>query len=56
MNIPKPPWYGAVNKKLEGLEWLVDALLIAIIVISLILLLRGDRLSKTAFLVYLVSP
>lgn len=56
MNIPKMPWYSAVNKKLKGVEWLVNALLIAIIVISVVLLVRGDRLTKTAWFVYLISP
>ena len=56
MNIPKPPWYKAIDKKLEGAEWLVNALLIGIIVVSVILLVRGDRVTKTAWLVYLVSP
>jgi hypothetical protein len=56
MNIPKPPWYGAIDKKLKGAEWLVNALLIGIILISIVLLLRGDRLTRTAWLVYLVSP
>lgn len=58
MNIPKwrPPWYKALNQKLEGAEWLVNALLIGIIVVSVILILRGDKLAKSAWLVYLVSP
>lgn len=58
MNFPKwrPPWYAAVNKRLEGTEWLVNTGLIIIIAISLVLIFRGDRLSRTAWLVYLVSP
>jgi hypothetical protein len=52
----RPPWYKALNAKLEGKEWLVNALLLSIILISIVLLLRGDRLSRTAWLVYLVSP
>lgn len=56
MNIPKMPWYKALNSKLEGVEWLVNALLIGIIVVSVILIFRGDKLAKTAWLVYLVSP
>jgi len=56
MTIPKPPWYGAVNKKLEGAEWLINPLLIGIAVITIVLLVRGDRVSRTAWLVYLLSP
>lgn len=56
MTIPKPPWYGAVDKKLKEAEWLINPMLIGIIVISLLLLLRGDRVSRTAWLVYLISP
>ena len=56
MNFPVPPWYKPLNQKLERLEWLVNALLIIIIVLCVVALVRGDRLQKTAFLVYLVSP
>lgn len=54
--IPEMPWYKAINKKLEGSEWLVSALLVTIVVLIIILLIRGDRVAKTAFLVYLISP
>lgn len=56
MIIPKPPWYGAINRKLEGHEWWINAGLVIIIVISLVLIARGDRLSRAAWLVYLISP
>lgn len=56
MNFPVPPWYKPLNDKLKGVEWLVDLLLIAIIVISILALLRGNRVTKTAILVYLASP
>ena len=58
MNFPKwrPPWYAYLNKKLEGSEWIVNTGLIIVIVIALVLLLRGDRLSRTAFFIYLISP
>ena len=53
---PEMPWYKALNDKLEGAEWLVNALLAGIAILCVVMLLRGDRLSRTAFLVYLVSP
>jgi hypothetical protein len=56
MKFPIPPWYKPLNEKLKGAEWLVNATLVVIIALCIILLLRGDRLTKTAFLVYLVSP
>jgi hypothetical protein len=56
MKFPVPPWYKPLNDKLGEVEWLVNALLIIIIVLCVIALVRGDRLQKTAFLVYLVSP
>jgi hypothetical protein len=56
MKLPIPPWYKPLNQKLEGVEWLVNASLLVIIAICIFLLVRGDRLAKTAFLVYLVSP
>lgn len=56
MNLPQMPWYKAINDKLEGHEWLINVGLLIIITISLVLILRGDRLSRAAWLVYLVSP
>ncbi len=58
MNLPLPkmPWYKALNDKLEGHEWLISALILSIIAISVLVLLRGDRVAKTAWLVYLISP
>jgi hypothetical protein len=58
MNLPLPkmPWYAALNAKLEGHEWWINAGLLIIIAISLVLIMRGDRLSRAAWLVYLVSP
>ena len=56
MNIPKPPWYGALNKKLEEHEWWINTGIVIIIAISVILIVRGDKLSRAAWLVYLVSP
>ena len=58
MNFPKwrPPWYAYLNKKLEGAEWAINVGLLIIIVVSLLLIFRGDRLSRTAWLVYLISP
>lgn len=56
MNIPKPPWYDWTNRKLEGSEWLVNLILIGIIAISLLALVRADRVTKTAWAVYLISP
>jgi hypothetical protein len=56
MKLPVPPWYKPINQKLEGIEWLVNALLITIAILCIVAVVRGDRLQKTAFLVYLVSP
>lgn len=50
------PWYEPLNRRLEGSEWLVNALLVLIILISVYLILNKDRVAKTAWLVYLVSP
>ncbi len=57
MNLPnwRPPWYATINKKLEGSEWIVNTGLLVIVAISLVLIVRGDRLSRTAWFVYLVS-
>lgn len=58
MNLPIPsmPWYKAINKKLEGREWLINAGIVAVVLISILLIMRGDRVSRAAWLVYLVSP
>ena len=56
LKFPEMPWYKSINRKLEGVEWLVDLILIGVIVLSIILVLRGDRITKTAWVVYLISP
>lgn len=56
MKIPKPPWYGWVDDKLQSVEGLTDVVLLGIIAISIILLFKGDRVTKTSWIVYLVSP
>ncbi len=58
MNLPIPnmPWYKALNSRLEGSEWFVNAGIVAVITLSVFLLLRGDRITKTAWFVYLISP
>ena len=56
MKIPKPPWYSWVDKKLESVEGLTDVVLLGIIVISVFLLIKGDRVAKTAWVVYVISP
>jgi len=51
------PWYKALNDKLEGEpEWVVNVGLLIIVAVSLWLILRGDRLSRTAWFIYLLSP
>jgi hypothetical protein len=54
--IPQMPWYKAVNKALEGREWIADIGLLVVVGLSVLLLLRGDRLQRMAWFVYLVSP
>ena len=56
MTIPIMPWYKALNTKLEEHEWWINTGLVIIIAISVILIVRGDKLSRAAWLVYLVSP
>ena len=58
MKLPLPtmPWYKAINDKLEGAQWLINVGLVIIIAISVMLILRGDRVSRAAWLVYLISP
>lgn len=56
MKLPKPPWYNWVNKKLSSVEGLTNVVLIGIVVISIFLILKGDRVAKTAWVVYLISP
>jgi len=51
-----PPWYKWANRKLEGSEWLVDWALLAVIAITILLLVKGDRVMKTTWLVYLALP
>lgn len=54
--VPKMPWYKAINDKLEGHEWWINAGIVVVIVLSVLLLVRGDRLSRAAWFIYLISP
>ncbi len=56
MKLHKPPWYGWVERKLNSVEGLTNAVLILIAVICIFLVIKGDSVQKTAFAVYLVSP
>jgi hypothetical protein len=56
MHIPSPPWYKALNEKLSGSAGLVDAILLMIIAVSICLFFSKNRVLKTAWLVYLISP
>lgn len=51
-----PPWYDSANHKLEGYEWAIDWLLIGVILITVLLLIKGDRVMKSTWLVYVALP
>jgi hypothetical protein len=54
--ISLPPWYRILNDKLEGSEWFVDWALLAVIAVTILLLAKGDRVTKSTWLIYLALP
>lgn len=52
----KPGWYAPIEKKLEPMTGLVIAGLLAIVLFSVWVLVKGDSIQKTSWLVYLISP
>jgi hypothetical protein len=52
----KPPWYQKLEDYLRPRQDIVTLGLLAIIGISLYLLVKGDPVKRTFWLVYLISP
>lgn len=50
------PWYDALNAKLTPLQPLVILGLAVIVGLSVYFILKGDKVARTAFFVYLISP
>jgi hypothetical protein len=56
MDIPVPPWYKGFEQALSPIEGHTTAVLLAIAGITVVIALRGDAVTKLAWLVYLISP
>lgn len=54
--LPELPWYKAVRDKLVPTEQAANMVLIALLLITLIVLIRGGPVAKAAWAIYLVSP
>ncbi len=50
------PWYGKLEKMLMPAQGLVNLLLVGIILFSVYVIIKGDNVAKTGWLVYLISP
>lgn len=56
MPTPELPWYPAVEKALQPIEPYSSLVLVGIAVVCLWVAFRGDAVTKTAVLVWIVSP
>jgi hypothetical protein len=56
MAIPEAPWYPAFEKMLRPIEPYNSIVLVAISAICIWVAIRGDAFTKTAVLVWIVSP
>lgn len=50
------PWYGKLEKVLGPSQEVVVLLLVGVILISAYLVVKGDAVKRTGWLVYLLSP
>lgn len=53
---PQVPWYPAVERGLRPIERYNSVVLVGIAALALWVAFRGDAVTKTALLVWLVSP
>jgi hypothetical protein len=56
MATPSLPWYPKLKKIVAPTEGVTNLVLIAIVIITLVILWKGDALKKALWAVYLVSP
>lgn len=56
MAIPALPWYGKLKEVVAPTEAVANVVLVAIILASVFLLIKGDSVQKAAWVVYVVSP
>lgn len=51
-----PPWYKKLNEMLLPVQPVVIVGLVLVVLVSVVLLVKGDKVQRTAWFVYLVSP
>lgn len=56
MPAPELPWYPAMEKALRPIEPYSSLVLVGIAVIALWVAFRGDSVTKTAVMIWIVSP
>ncbi len=52
----QPPWYRWLEARLEPFQPAVIALLLLVVGLTVLLIFKGPRWARTAWLVYLVMP
>jgi len=56
MATPELPWYPAIERALRPIEPYSSLVLVGVAVLCLWVAFRGDAVTKTAILVWIVSP
>jgi hypothetical protein len=56
MATPSLPWYPKLKKIIAPTEGVTNLVLIGIIIITVLVLWKGDAIKKALWAVYLVSP
>jgi hypothetical protein len=54
--IPSLPWYPALQRIVAPSEGVTNAVLVLMVLVTLLILWRGDAVVKAAWAVYWVSP
>ncbi|HZV49912.1 MAG TPA: hypothetical protein VFD49_09125 [Candidatus Dormibacteraeota bacterium] len=52
----QPPWYGALERTLAPVGWAANAILLALVALTLLIVWRGPNWLRLLWLAYWISP
>jgi tryptophan-rich sensory protein len=55
-DVPRPPWYAALERELEPVQWLVIAILLAYAAVCVWMVFQPSRSLRTLWAVFSISP
>lgn len=54
--LPKMPWYDTVREKLVPTEQAANYVLVAVLLITIVVLIKGNPVHKAAWAIWLILP